>query len=665
MRLTTIEFTGYRRLEDTACNVEGRTTAFIGPNESGKSSVLQGLEWLSNGSGPLPDNQGSRRNPPAEEDTVVRARFKIDQDEVDAIAAMGLETDVPLNRESLTEFRFLRRANGEEASGISSPIVRKRAPFVLARDGAKSLLPSVVGVREDVEDGLADAFEATLRQAESYCDPDDADWPDERLDNLRSSSAALGRIADRLADADGFPASIVAEIRDEAARLDAAVAAGELEDPDVVVRRFLLRRRPQFILFSDSDRSISARYNLSDEGLREAPPSPLANLLEVAGTDVNLLWAAMERGGTPLRTLEKKLNQQLNIRLTPMWSQSNLAVTLALDESGRMEVSIDEIDSAEELVTSLDERSDGFRTFLGLVCFLVAQEFEVPPILMIDEAERNLHYDAQADLVRVLTRGLSVAKVIYTTHSPGCLPLDIGTGIRVVSRHESEPISVLENDFWTKSEPNFSRLLFAMGAEASAFSAFRHAVLAEGVSEMLLLPTLMRNATDQAELDFQIAPGLSNFSVPRDLGKVAIMTVYLSDGDEAGDIRNAAISAAGVPESHVLQLPTGQAIEDLVDRATYLNHVDEWLEESFGVRLDRSALATDETIAHAVDLQLRDNPSVGKDASHKIIAFRLSLLGEDLKLAPGAKTTLKKLRKDIEAAFELPAYDFLSPDSAS
>lgn len=51
MQLSTIEFNGYKRLDRASCNVDGHTIAFIGPNESGKSSVLRGLEWLTQDGG--------------------------------------------------------------------------------------------------------------------------------------------------------------------------------------------------------------------------------------------------------------------------------------------------------------------------------------------------------------------------------------------------------------------------------------------------------------------------------------------------------------------------------------------------------------------------------------------------------------------------------------
>lgn len=57
MRLTRIEFNGYKRLAQTSCNVDGKLIAFVGPNEAGKSSVLEALAWLdTDDDKALPDN---------------------------------------------------------------------------------------------------------------------------------------------------------------------------------------------------------------------------------------------------------------------------------------------------------------------------------------------------------------------------------------------------------------------------------------------------------------------------------------------------------------------------------------------------------------------------------------------------------------------------------
>jgi len=49
MKCTRVEFAGYRRLMNANCSLDDRLIAFVGPNEAGKSTVLQGLAWLDAG----------------------------------------------------------------------------------------------------------------------------------------------------------------------------------------------------------------------------------------------------------------------------------------------------------------------------------------------------------------------------------------------------------------------------------------------------------------------------------------------------------------------------------------------------------------------------------------------------------------------------------------
>jgi hypothetical protein len=219
---------------------------------------------------------------------------------------------------------------------------------------------------------------------------------------------------------------------------------------------------------------------------------------------------------------------------------------------------------------------------------------------------------------------------------------------------ENPGVSTLSNTFWTDSEPGFSHLLFAMGAEAAAFSAFRRAVLAEGVSEMILLPTLLRLADNGRSLDFQVAFGLSNLPTAQAIHSVALITCFLVDGDSSGDDRRKKLLAAGVPTSHMFQLPKGKAIEDLVDLVQYVTVVNEYLSELGVDSVEAHDLDKTHTIAKAVDLFIASERDLPNGVGHKIIATRLAALGSDLRLAPGAKSTLSKLRTGIEAAFDAP-----------
>lgn len=660
MRLIEIEFTGYRRLRSTKCNVDGPTIAFIGPNESGKSSVLDGLRWLSSdGIVPLDPRAFNRQRPPQPDDVVVRARFRLDATDLAIVAALDIDPDIAISKDNLTLLRVSRKASGVQVTGIDLTVGRNPKPFTEARELAESLRSAIAAASDVLDDHAVDRREPMPGTLSTAIVRTSGESNSDSLEALEGELTALKAFG---SDVLGIPgrgtglAALRGAITKAAEATQRALAAARKASPDLAIRTALEARAPKFLLFTDEDREIRERYHLADDATRASPGSPFRNLLAIAGTSVDELWQAISSGAPArMRSLERRVNAALSERLQPSWSQSALAVELAVNEGGLVEVNINEVDSVDFAVTPISERSDGLRTFLGLVCFLIAQDLDVPPVLMIDEAERNLHYDAQAYLVGVLTDQLDVHKVIYTTHSPGCLPLDLGTGIRVVRRDANDrSVSTLANTFWTDSEPGFSHLLFAMGAEAAAFSAFRRAVLAEGVSEMILLPTLLRLADGGRPLDFQIAFGLSNIPIAQAMHSVALITCFLVDGDSAGNMRRKQLFEAGVPKSHVFQLPDGKAIEDFVERTQYLEVVNAYLDELRIERISAADLNNDQTIAKAVDTFVASNRGMPDGVGHKIIATRLAALGSELRLAPRTRPILKTLRSRVEAAFDVP-----------
>ena len=120
MRLSKIEFNGYKRLSSASCNVDGPAIAFIGPNESGKSSVLQGLQWLTDPSSrPLSAAEKSRRRPPHPKSTyVVRAHFRIEDDDIALLRQLNVDAVPQIDRKTVTAFRFGRRADGHPVTGL-------------------------------------------------------------------------------------------------------------------------------------------------------------------------------------------------------------------------------------------------------------------------------------------------------------------------------------------------------------------------------------------------------------------------------------------------------------------------------------------------------------------------------------------------------------------
>lgn len=636
MRCTRIEFHGFRRLADTATNLDGLITAFVGPNEAGKTTILDALVWLTDG-GELPVVWQSRSHRPTRKQAVVRAFFALSKDDLATVSQFAL------NEEPRT-LAMLRRADGSVGYEISPAPRRPARVFDLAnRRLAESRArlkyrPHGPEAHED-DDGpgvWADRVAGSLKEP-------DAQWSEEALEQIRSLTGWLDEPASARSTKprDARLAALLREV-------EALVAS---EHPRRAVEAALVERIPSFVSFTEQNRVLATSHEMSSEALRANPPPALRDLLRIAGVDLDTLWTHTANGDTSSR---ESLLDQGNARLLTFfdqsWNQAKIAVRISTSGT-QLEIFVKELRDGGP-VTNIEERSDGLRVFVALVAFLASGGWQVPPVLLIDEAETHLHFDAQADLVGVLLRSLDAEQVLYSTHSPGCLPSDLGTGIRLVARDPDDlSSSVIKSNFWADEEPGYAPLLFAMGAGAAAFSICRRAIVGEGPTEMVLLPSLLRLAAGVDDLGYQVAPGLSN---ARTLGmrveEVAAKVVYLADGDGGGDNLVKHLAQIGVRRSRIFQLPKGMAVEDLVPVEDYLAAVNGLLAEmNQPKRLGRSDLADGVPVATCYSNWAK---RLKIQAPSKIeIAYRL-LAADQLRLKGEAKKHLRSLHTQVLKAFD-------------
>lgn len=268
-------------------------------------------------------------------------------------------------------------------------------------------------------------------------------------------------------------------------------------------------------------------------------------------------------------------NAALETLLDRSWSQSDVRLVLSNDAHIlRLFVSAD-----GGGFHRIAERSEGLRTFIALLMFTISQG-ATRPILLIDEAEQHLHWDAQADLIGMLHRQGEVAQVVYSTHSPGCLPQDLGAGIRLVLPTDPDR-STINNSPWTEGA-GFDPLLLAMGATTAALTPSRRALIAEGATEFIVAPMIFRDAADLDYLNFQIVPGLAEANAEQleQLDLQAARVAYLVDGDDAGNQLRKRLAKSGVDEDHIVQLPVDTTIEDYVSPEMLAGAVHEELRRS-------------------------------------------------------------------------------------
>lgn len=647
MHCVGIEFDGYKRLSGTRCNTDTTLLAFVGPNEAGKSSLLDALVWLTEPRDlPLLPRDQTRGRELGERHIAVSATYELDEDDKAAVAHLAVAKPI-------TGYLVVRRVNGERGSDAQPVPQRDPTPFLDLRVRLERARKKLAGQLDAATQALANE---SLPEGEVSDLPDPAGWFTIVLEsiedtNMEEWSNAQDSAADSLA---GWLEAVAPTSRSGKPRdtgLAAAIrAAGEIangEHPADVARNLLLKRVPLFIKFQDEDRRLERIHAINDDDARARLSPALQNLLQIADLDVEKLWRHIERG-VPSAVESDIANANLRLRafFEEAWNQSRVTARFKVDAK-QLELWLEELDNAST-VTDIEERSDGLLMFVALAAFVASQRLATPPILLIDEAETHLHFDAQADLIGVLLKQVNATQVFYSTHSPGCLPSDLGTGVRLVRRHKSTPtISLVDSNFWTNEAPGFAPLLYAMGASAAAFSRCRLAVLAEGAADMVLLPTLFRLANDIEDLEYQIAPGLANaHAFGMDVEDVAAKVVYLTDGDGEGAKYRKQLKAVHVPDGRVFQLPANLTSEDLVARSYFITVANTLLPE--GVEVRDKDLPRSKPIAKAFDEWAKKN---GQSVGHVAIAYGLISKPQDIVFAPKAEAALRKLHERFMTAF--------------
>lgn len=576
--MVALRLQGYRRFErETTLDLTPRVVAVVGPNEAGKSSLLDAMENVGDPSAEREFQAGefTGRIRPDDETEILSALFELETDDHEALA------HIP-GADAIRLWHRQRTADGQAFSDVIPPLERPQVTRQRVRDELQRMLASRSKAleryleqkppRHSDEEVVDDAEESpTIREIATGT----LAGFDEPKDTLSGSTqSSLHSLAEALSDP---PTSLPKYVRDLSGSCRELASEHAEEHPNDRAWEILNARCPAVRVLRDNDRELKSSYPFEEY---DEAPAPLQNLLSLAGIGWQAIkQAAAEPSNPTLANLLGRGNRELEQRLHGSWKQATVSVELR-EQAGALNVFPYDADS--DTHSRIEDRSDGFRSFLAMLAFTTRHSAgKRKLILAIDEAERHLHYNAQADLVNVLTRQTFVTQIIYTTHSAGCLPEDLGSAIRVVKPIPGDR-SAVKNGFWSaqakeKTGGGFTSLLMAMGADAVAFTPARFAVITEGPSDALLLPALMRAAlhlpTD-SPLGLQVAGGLA-WTPPRRLSVLeaeAAHVVYLTDSDGEGKKYAADLKDAGVDPKRIFSLPSsrrsGLSIEDFVHKGT-------------------------------------------------------------------------------------------------
>lgn len=571
MRLYSITLKGYKRFADAWMNLDGKVVAIVGPNEAGKSSILDAL-LLLNDDQAVPATALTRGESYGGDHEVAWARFRLSAEER-ALAPLPLAADQGIWLMVAKTVAGPRRFRLEPAATRDRSARREGAAAIKAASSQTWFMgwTYTPGSDDEATDQIPTPVEFAS-QLVTDLEISDESLPVETIQNLELLLRRLKAMR-----SDGSISTKVGLARlDRLERVLAHAFEVERTPAPGTLAEALKNRIPRFVDFDDENRNLRSDYDLGNPN--DMSRDALKNLAAMADLSLDGLRDASNVGDKGARrTIQEKAQEKLAEELKEAWKQAPIAVSFDLQGTA---LSIT-VSSHERDYFALEDRSDGLRTFIALRGFLAQSVYEVPPILLVDEAETHLHYDAQADLIRVFEQQDVAAQVIYTTHSIGCLPQDLGRGVRVVTPIPDSTRSAIEN-VWCREDAGVSPLMLAMGASTVPLAPSRFVVIAEGASDAMLLPSLLREATGLSSLEFQVVAGLSEAS-EAELARLdleAPRVPYLVDGDPGGAQISARLRKVNIALRKIVKLSTpvaGIVIEDLVHPELYAKAVDQYL----------------------------------------------------------------------------------------
>lgn len=562
MELFQVEITGFKKFKETAIlKARGKILAILGPNEAGKSSLLRALHLLDvdEAYGINERSRGSDENFP-----IIKATYLLSPEDREAVGIkVGTWYDVTKYADGNRSWE-IRPSPPDRDYSHRSKLAARISKF------SKAAIAHLAETDVDLSENTKALLDRIFRHEKELSAEEK-----QQLAELASRWRGVPT-TDSLPKIQEFINDLDTAINIEMARSKCTSAGEALWD-----------RLPEYVFFSAQDRALKSSYQWSE--LSAEIPKALENLAKVAELDLpKLISIATTNPNDPeFDTLMERANIALERNFQAVWKQSKVSVVLAHREQ-RLLIQVYNNDRSR---TDFAQRSDGLRQFVALRCFTASRDSK-NFILLIDEIEQHLHYDAQADLVQMLAGQTVASKVIYTTHSLGCLPEDLGNGVRLITPNSpNSDWSTIENKFWLardKEEAGFSPILMGMGASTMAFFPTRAAVLVEGPSDSILLPTMFREVLERTSIGIQFVHGLSengHVSLPL-LNSAGKRVCYLLDNDGGGRKLVKQLTDLGVDSNNIFLWPAveGDAeLEDFIDSTLLADAALNLAKQYFGI----------------------------------------------------------------------------------
>ena len=461
MRLRRFRVRAFRCIHDSGYITVGDLAAFVGRNESGKTTILQALTLLN-------------------KDEMVS-----DLDLCDEL------TDELKSEIKITEGEFDLNENERELLGEKFPNLSIKKIIIFRTNKNPQIqydfIDSEFSTQKDtifkswknLTDDLKNFVEIIPNHVSKQLDTEffESSMPIDK----ETFSVKLNTLNKTILDAASQEPQVISEWKDLYDQImdnfDSVFVSNKKRKE---LEKFILDTlHPRFVYFSDY-KKILGNINLN-EYLKDPTTSDVGGIeyleeFDRAETVKNLLYLAeleigeLKNASSSPSKLIKLLstsNKKLTARLNPSWKGEPIHVELRLNPGNIMSVIISDVHKDGTITNTglLNRRAEGFKwTFSFIVNFAAeTQKAELKEaILLLDEPARNLHPTQQLGISDLLKNLTGSNQVLYATHSPFMI-FDYTPGnLLVVELDRKKHLSRIFYDYWNADDATLTPILYGL-----------------------------------------------------------------------------------------------------------------------------------------------------------------------------------------------------------
>ena len=461
MRLRKFRVQAFRCIHDSGNVVVGDLAAFVGRNESGKTTILQALTMLDKDEViselDLCDEMTEHLK---SEIRIVEGDFELNQDETEIVK----EKFPGLQLKKLKIFRTNKNPEIQYDFGDIKIDQKEDENLEYWQNITKQLSNFVESIPNYISKKLdTDFFTGNT--------PKDKKIIQAELDEFDNTLQAIATEEQQ----------VISEWEETYTNIIKNVEKILIDNTESeALKNFIMDNlHPRFVYFSDY-KKILGNINLT-EYIKESEDGSAAGIEYIEGFDRaetvrNLLYLAEleiekleELKNSPsklikfLNTASKNLTQRLN----PSWKGEAINVELRLNPGNILSVVISDVHKDGTITNTglLNRRAEGFKwTFSFIVNFAAeTQRSELKEaILLLDEPARNLHPTQQTGISDLLKNLAGSNQVLYATHSPFMI-FDYTPGnLLVVELDRKTHLSKIFYEYWKADDATLTPILYGL-----------------------------------------------------------------------------------------------------------------------------------------------------------------------------------------------------------